>query len=269
MFIKIFAMGFIMNKKAYIRDLWNVIDFVIVITGYFPLFLGQSTVNLSSLRALRILRPLRTINKIKPLRDIVQALFSAFSLLRDSVIILVFFYTIFAIAGLQLFMGILKRRCFSRDYGFGSTTICLDDSSCDFGFTCGKMIANPDWGLSNFDTFGWSIIQVYMVCSMEGWTHLMAEVQLAFSPWIAIYFILCVLIGGFFVINLVLAIIKVKFSEAQERKDTVFEVQDEYWNLSELRTIGVLQHKAHYLSTEDNRSQSFYGTGAIYSRLRS
>ena len=31
--LKIIAMGFVGHKKAYLRDLWNVLDFVIVVTG--------------------------------------------------------------------------------------------------------------------------------------------------------------------------------------------------------------------------------------------
>jgi len=31
--IKVFAMGFIIHKKAYLRDGWNFIDFLIVIFG--------------------------------------------------------------------------------------------------------------------------------------------------------------------------------------------------------------------------------------------
>lgn len=111
MMFKIFAMGFLFNRDAYLRDPWNVLDFTIISTGYLPYVLNSSTVNLSALRALRVLRPLRTINKIKALRDIVQCLFAAITLLRDSVIVLVFFFTVFAIGGLQLYMGLLKRRC--------------------------------------------------------------------------------------------------------------------------------------------------------------
>jgi len=55
---------------------------------------------LSALRSLRVLRPLRTVNKIKDLRNIIVALFSAMSLLKDSIVILFFFYMVFAIGGL-------------------------------------------------------------------------------------------------------------------------------------------------------------------------
>jgi len=36
MSLKIFGLGFILNKDAYLRDMWNVMDFVIVITSYLP-----------------------------------------------------------------------------------------------------------------------------------------------------------------------------------------------------------------------------------------
>ena len=34
MLFKIFGFGFIINKGAYLRDPWNVLDFSIVLTGY-------------------------------------------------------------------------------------------------------------------------------------------------------------------------------------------------------------------------------------------
>lgn len=69
---KIFALGFIMNPKAYLRDSWNILDFTIIATAYLPYLTGSgSGVNLSSLRSLRVLRPLRTISTIKDLKVLV------------------------------------------------------------------------------------------------------------------------------------------------------------------------------------------------------
>jgi hypothetical protein len=98
MFLKIFGFGFILNKGAYIRDGWNILDFTIVIIGYISLF-GSSSINISSLRVFRVLRPLRTITKVEGLRLQVTALISALPLLLDTVIVLLFFFIIFAIAG--------------------------------------------------------------------------------------------------------------------------------------------------------------------------
>ena len=37
MTLKICACGFLFNQKAYLRDPWNLLDFVIVVTSLLPL----------------------------------------------------------------------------------------------------------------------------------------------------------------------------------------------------------------------------------------
>lgn len=108
--LKIFAYGFIFNKKAYLRDLWNFMDFVIVFTSLLPLVINIGF-SVSALRAIRVLRPLRTITKVKALKMIVKTLFNSFSLVMDSLTILIFVMGVFAIAGMQLFSGDLKNAC--------------------------------------------------------------------------------------------------------------------------------------------------------------
>jgi hypothetical protein len=63
MCVKIFALGFVFNKKAYLRDPWNILDFIIVITSLLP-YVFTISVSLKPLRVFRVLRPLRTITKI-------------------------------------------------------------------------------------------------------------------------------------------------------------------------------------------------------------
>jgi len=50
---------------------------------------------------------------------------------------------------------------------------------------------------------------------MEGWTLIMVQIQRVFTDLAIIYFILLVFIGNFFLINLLLAVIIFKFTEAQ------------------------------------------------------
>jgi hypothetical protein len=104
MLFKIFGLGFIYNKGSYLRDAWNILDFVIVVSGYATFMLGSGgSTNISALRSFRVLRPLRTISGIEGLRVIVSALISSIPLLRDTILVLCFFFFIFAIAGVQLF----------------------------------------------------------------------------------------------------------------------------------------------------------------------
>ena len=105
MFLKIFGLGFIMAEGSYLRDYWNILDFVIVISGYLTLLTesegtGQEkSIDLTGLRVFRVMRPLKTISSIKGLKVLMQALLSAIPLLRDTIIILLFFFIIYAIAG--------------------------------------------------------------------------------------------------------------------------------------------------------------------------
>lgn len=102
MVFKVAALGFILNKGSYMRDSWNLLDFVIIMSGYIGMVLGGGA-NLSVLRSFRIIRPLRTISSVEGLRVIVSALVAALPLLRDTILVLLFFFVIFAIAGVQLF----------------------------------------------------------------------------------------------------------------------------------------------------------------------
>lgn len=67
-------LGLICHKGSYFRDIWNLIDFVVVGCALFSfIFSGSETAakNLStmkSLRVLRVLRPLKTINRVPKLK---------------------------------------------------------------------------------------------------------------------------------------------------------------------------------------------------------
>jgi len=68
MILKIVAYGFIMTKNTYLRDYWNILDFIIVISGSLATVTISSIANLTSLRSLRVLRPLKTLSSIKSLK---------------------------------------------------------------------------------------------------------------------------------------------------------------------------------------------------------
>lgn len=135
MVLKILALGFLFNQGAYLRDAWNLLDFIIIASGYLGMILAGGGVNLSVLRSFRVIRPLRTISSIEGLRVIVQALLNSMTLLRDTILVLLFFFLIFAIAGVQLFSGLLKNRCFNVETGrVLDDTLCGGSTSCDPGY---------------------------------------------------------------------------------------------------------------------------------------
>ena len=113
MIIKIVALGFVLNKNSYLRDPWNVLDFMIVgsawLTEIQTLIGGTSSNSLGALRAFRVLRPLKAVTSIKGLQVLVIAVLKSIPLLKDTMVILCFFFLIFAIAGLQLFTRMTNR----------------------------------------------------------------------------------------------------------------------------------------------------------------
>jgi hypothetical protein len=70
--LKIFAYGFIIHHKAYLRDGWNWIDFIVVIVGLIEQIPGIPSFR--GLRTLRVLRPLRSINSIPSMKNQVSSL---------------------------------------------------------------------------------------------------------------------------------------------------------------------------------------------------
>ncbi|CAD8122811.1 unnamed protein product [Paramecium sonneborni] len=249
--LKIIAQGLILPKKAYLRETWNILDFSVIITAYLPFFVSSNSLNLNSLRSFRVLRPLRTISSIKSLRMILLALFASLAQLRDAAIVLVFFYTIFAIAGVQLFSGYLKRRCFS-EIGiklltkFEINAYCAIDSDCPTDYICGKQIRNPESDLINFDTFGWAFLQVFVITTLEGWSKISEAVILTFSEFVIFYFLLVIIVGAFFLVNLTLAVIKLNFKPEKIEEELKLISDDiEFYDYWELRKLGLYKTKRY------------------------
>ena len=87
-----------MGKNAYIRDPWNQLDFLIVLTSSLSYVLNLE--NITYLRIFRVLRPLKSINRIKSLRKMMVIIFSSFNMLKDTLFIMSFYFFIVAIFSL-------------------------------------------------------------------------------------------------------------------------------------------------------------------------
>ncbi|CAI2364628.1 unnamed protein product [Moneuplotes crassus] len=225
MVLKILGNGFIFPKNSYLRESWNILDFVIVISGYLPMFLSSNSTDLKVLRAFRVLRPLRTISGIEGLKMLVSALISAIPMLRDTILVLIFFFIIFAIAGLQLWPGVLKKRCIEIETGkVHPDDLLCGAKACPDGYFCGKTNTNPNMGITNFDNIFYSFLVIFQCVTLEGWSTVMVMLQLSFNNLAFLFFVPLVFIGAFFLLNLTLAVIKSKFTEehnSRKRGNTI------------------------------------------------
>ena len=99
--VKVIANGFVVHKDAYLRDLWNWLDFFIVIVSivsWMPFFDAGA---LKALRTFRILRPLRSINSLPEMRALIQTLLASLPGLMNVLFFLMFIFGIFAIFGVN------------------------------------------------------------------------------------------------------------------------------------------------------------------------
>ena len=170
MVLKILGMGFIFNKGAYLRDSFNILDFFIVMSAYFSMLDSEGSsvgISFKSLRAFRVLKPLRAVNNIPGLKLIMSAIMSALPMLKDTIIVLLFFFLIFAIGGINLFSGMLRYRCIKIDTGTvlvdenDGEVICGTAQICEEGYFCGKRILNPNYDITSFDNIFWAMLAIF------------------------------------------------------------------------------------------------------------
>lgn len=239
--MKIFAFGFLFNKKAYLRDYLNIVDFIIVITSWIEYKLS-SGVKLNAIRIFRIIRPLKSISSIKGLRLIIQALGSSIQPLISAFILITFFVLIFAIIGLQLWQGSFSQQCLHVDTGIYSGQLC-GAASCPVSEVCVVTDINPDYGTANFDNIFFSLINVFMCITLEGWTKIMNYSRLTFSYYSFIYFIFLEFIGANIVVNLTLAIITSSFCSSfisdKNEENTEEKIEKVYEKIKNMEKICV------------------------------
>ncbi|KAF7249819.1 Voltage-dependent L-type calcium channel subunit alpha-1D [Varanus komodoensis] len=275
-FLKIIAYGLLLHPNAYVRNGWNLLDFVIVIVGnivlnsdltshivltsdlsqydllfvfgnyqaignrLFSVILEQLTkeaeggshsggkpggFDVKALRAFRVLRPLRLVSGVPSLQVVLNSIIKAMVPLLHIALLVLFVIIIYAIIGLELFIGKMHKSCFFED----SEILAEDDPApCAFsgsgrqcfmnGTECKGGWPGPNGGITNFDNFGYAMLTVFQCITMEGWTDVLYWMNDAMGfelPWV--YFVSLVIFGSFFVLNLVLGVLSGEFSKEREK----------------------------------------------------
>ncbi|XP_043386360.1 voltage-dependent N-type calcium channel subunit alpha-1B isoform X7 [Chelonia mydas] len=218
--IKIIALGFAFHKGSYLRNGWNVMDFVVVLTGI--LATAGTDFDLRTLRAVRVLRPLKLVSGIPSLQVVLKSIMKAMVPLLQIGLLLFFAIVMFAIIGLEFYMGKFHKTCFSNETGEEVGDFpCGEDPparQCENGTTCRKYWPGPNYGITNFDNILFAVLTVFQCITMEGWTDILYNTNdAAGNTWNWIYFIPLIIIGSFFMLNLVLGVLSGEFAKERER----------------------------------------------------
>ncbi|XP_076862624.1 voltage-dependent L-type calcium channel subunit alpha-1C isoform X2 [Brachyhypopomus gauderio] len=244
-FLKVIAYGLLCHPNAYLRNGWNLLDFIIVVVGLFSAILEQATkgdggtpiggkaagFDVKALRAFRVLRPLRLVSGVPSLQVVLNSIIKAMVPLLHIALLVLFVIIIYAIIGLELFMGKMHRTCFFiRDGQKGAISEekpapCAPNSSAHGRHCSPPNITQcyvgwegPNDGITNFDNFAFAMLTVFQCITMEGWTDVLYWMQDAMGyelPWV--YFVSLVIFGSFFVLNLVLGVLSGEFSKEREK----------------------------------------------------
>ncbi|XP_039652524.1 calcium channel, voltage-dependent, L type, alpha 1D subunit, a isoform X19 [Perca fluviatilis] len=251
-FLKIIAYGLVMHQNAYVRNGWNMLDFVIVVIGLFSVVLELLTkeekveseaegeglhpsmqghggkpggFDVKALRAFRVLRPLRLVSGVPSLQVVLNSIIKAMVPLLHIALLVLFVIIIYAIIGLELFIGKMHATCFIP----GSDVIAEEEPApcaisghgrqCPInGSECREGWHGPNGGITNFDNFLFAMLTVFQCITMEGWTDVLYWMNDAMGlelPWV--YFVSLVIFGSFFVLNLVLGVLSGEFSKEREK----------------------------------------------------
>uniref|UniRef100_A0A8C3PC83 Voltage-dependent L-type calcium channel subunit alpha n=1 Tax=Chrysemys picta bellii TaxID=8478 RepID=A0A8C3PC83_CHRPI len=233
-FLKIIAYGLLLHPNAYVRNGWNLLDFVIVVVGLFSVILEQLTketeggshsggkpggFDVKALRAFRVLRPLRLVSGVPSLQVVLNSIIKAMVPLLHIALLVLFVIIIYAIIGLELFIGKMHKSYILVEDDPAPCAFSGNGRQCAInGTECRGGWVGPNGGITNFDNFAFAMLTVFQCITMEGWTDVLYWVNDAIGcewPWI--YFVSLIILGSFFVLNLVLGVLSGEFSKEREK----------------------------------------------------
>uniref|UniRef100_A0A6Q2XZM2 Voltage-dependent L-type calcium channel subunit alpha n=1 Tax=Esox lucius TaxID=8010 RepID=A0A6Q2XZM2_ESOLU len=242
-FLKIISYGFLFHEGAYLRNCWNILDFVCVSVGLFAV-IGDAITYISgveaqpgekgggfdmkALRAFRVLRPLRLVSGVPSLQVVMNSILKSMLPLFHISLLVFFMVTIYAIVGLELFKCKMHKTCYYTGTNIIATVENEKPSPCAQagngrrctinGTECRAGWAGPNNGITHFDNLGFAMLTVYQCITTQGWTDVLYWVNDAIGiewPWM--YFLTLILVGSFFVLNLVLGVLSGEFTKEREK----------------------------------------------------
>ncbi|KAJ6638739.1 Voltage-dependent calcium channel type A subunit alpha-1, partial [Pseudolycoriella hygida] len=210
--------------------------------------------DLKILRSIRVLRPLKLVSGVPSLQVVLSSIIKAMAPLLQIGLLVLFAIVIFAIIGLEFYSGILHKTCYliedldqyvddppspchpvipsepgeptGANFCVNTTSVCLE-----------KWIG-PNNGITSFDNIGFAMLTVFQCITMEGWTSILYWTNDAIgSGFNWIYFVPLIILGSFFMLNLVLGVL------SGEKRNMNMTLDRQYVQSKKL----ILLNKSYYI----------------------
>ena len=228
-------MGFCRHKLSYLREPWNCLDFFIVVISIISL--TASDIELQIFKILRmgkLIRPLRVLSRNEGLKISIQALIVSIPAMMRLMMIVMLFFVIFAVMGINLLKG--------RLYACSLDGVTLSPSQQE------KLILNQidcvnyggEWKpyYKNFDTLDKSLMQMYTMSRTVGWAEFMYRAVRSedsgkqpsdenFDGLAATYFCFYIIFGAFFITNLFIGVVISTYNREKDRLGNNFLLSED------------------------------------------
>ncbi|KAG6853801.1 hypothetical protein C0991_001251 [Blastosporella zonata] len=231
----------------YLRQSWSRIDFIAIVSFWIAFALAMSGVergryHLGIFRAMSVIRTARLLTITSGTTTIMHSLKTARPLLTRVAYFVLFAMVLFSIIGVQSFKGSFRRTCMLQPV--------LGEQAIPIAQFCGGHIdpvtlrpenqENPSNNVESFDALWYSALQVIITASANGvrldlvllgfrpnlymqWTPLMYSMIDAEYFFSCFFFIVCIIVLNFWLINLFVAVITNTFSAIRsETKKSAF-----------------------------------------------
>jgi hypothetical protein len=214
-FARVMCQGFLFTPNAYLKDNWNRVDVTVLFFAWIDLMgVFEGTSFAKVLRVTRGLKPLRMMKRLKGLRTLIDALIMT---LQPVAYVFVVFLTImlcFSTVGMGMF-GHKMYRCTDQVFAAfpGGKSECMGSFVSDSGIIYPRAWIRPP---HNFDTLAGAMDTLFRV-AMVKYVAVLSDIQditdvdqspkKEFSVGYSFFIIFFLIVGTFFIFNLLVAFI--------------------------------------------------------------
>lgn len=260
---KAITYGLVLEQHSYLRNPWNCLDFVVVVSSWVALL--PSIGNFSAIRALRSIRVLRTVKIVPGLNMMATALIGCMKKMGAFFFLMGFMTMIFAVIGVQVFEGVLRQKCVSipgpnmlsaitaangswsfNEWVYDPTNwilnsegdgyqICGNSSSafqCERPANSSNELSlcltigdNPNEGHTSFDNIGIAALVVFQVITLDFWEDVYDKIVMAAGSGSVFYFVAAVYFGAFMLLNLLMAIVLLHYTIEMHRTEQLQQME--------------------------------------------
>ena len=233
---RIFSLGFIGHKHAYMSSVYNQVDLAIIAVSWLSMTMqwhgSDSLFTRVRVGQLRFFRGVHALKRFKLATSVVfiaESLQKSIALLRDVAAITVICAVFYALMGMGIFGGSLRRRCvettsaetarmfytavsdpplFCGDVGNlpnHKGYVCPGVYDSNSSLFCSDLVGNPQHGYQSFDSFGSTLLVMFQTITIEAWQDVMYPIVNAEYKASAAYFVTLIIVGTYFIVSVFVA----------------------------------------------------------------